>query len=136
MANKTPPKKLGTKMRGADMKKCVFVLEDDESLRELLTILLEQEEYEVKTYGTVVSFKQHLEQEQPDLIIMDVMLPDGDGMQVCNEVKANAATQDIPIIMMSAHRDFSLVKHLCPAEAFINKPFDIDYLIKNVNRYA
>ncbi|TCC88065.1 response regulator [Pedobacter frigiditerrae] len=118
------------------MKKCVLVLEDDESLRELLTILLEEEQYEVKTYGTVNSFKQHLEQEQPDLIMMDVMLPDGDGVQVCNQVKENAATQHIPIIMMSAHRDFSLVKHLCPAEAFINKPFDIDYLIEKVNKYA
>lgn len=118
------------------MKKCVFVLEDDESLRELLIILLEEEHYEVKTYGTVNSFKQHLAQAQPDLIIMDVMLPDGDGIQVCTEVKQNRVTQHIPIIMMSAHRDFSLVKHLCPAEAFINKPFDIDYLIKNVNEYA
>ncbi|RZK54968.1 MAG: response regulator [Pedobacter sp.] len=118
------------------MKKSVFVLEDDESLRELLIILLEGEAYEVKTYGTVNSFKQHLRLEQPDLILMDVMLPDGDGIQVCTEVKQNTATQHIPIIMMSAHRDFSLVKHLCPAEAFINKPFDIDYLIKNVNAYA
>lgn len=118
------------------MKKCVFVLEDDESLRELLIILLEEEHYVVETYGTVNNFMEGLALRKPDLMLMDVMLPDGDGIQVCNEVKSDAANQNIPVIMMSAHRDFSLIANLCPAEAFINKPFDIDHLVKTVNMYA
>jgi len=115
------------------MKKCVFVLEDDDSLRELFTILLEEEQFEVKTYPTATSFKEGLKHEKPDIIIMDVMLPDGDGLEVCKEVKNTINTSHIPVIMMSAHQDFALVKNNCSAEEFITKPFDIDYFVKKVN---
>lgn len=118
------------------MKKCVFVLEDDESLRELFTILLEGEDFEVKTYPNATSFKQSLELEKPDIIIMDVMLPDGDGIEICAEIKSMYATSHIPVIMMSAHRDFSYDRGNCEAEEFIEKPFDIDYLIEKVQRYV
>ncbi|MFD0941065.1 response regulator transcription factor [Pedobacter boryungensis] len=117
------------------MKKCVFVLEDDQSLRELFTLLLEEEEFEVKAYPTARTFKESLDKETPDIIVMDVKLPDGDGMQICAEVKADPQTSNIPIIMMSAHRDFNHI-HDCPAEAFIAKPFDINYFIDKVQQLA
>jgi DNA-binding response OmpR family regulator len=98
--------------------------------------LLEEEQYIVETYGTVHSFREGLTLRKPDLMLMDVMLPDGDGIQVCNEVKSDTTNQHIPVIMMSAHRDFSLITNLCPAEAFINKPFNIDHLVKTVNKQA
>ena len=118
------------------MKKCVFVLEDDDDLRELITYLLEDENYKVKTYPTASSFKESILYEHPNLILMDVRLPDGDGMEICASLKADPKTAHIPIIMMSAHLDFLNAKDLCEAEAFIPKPFDIDNLIQKVKQYA
>ena len=118
------------------MKKQVFVLEDDEGLRELFSLLLEAEFFEVSTFPTIQSFWRGLDDAQPDLIIMDVMLPDGNGMEVSMEVRNQEKTSHIPIIMMSAHRDFNRDRGSSPAEEFIAKPFDIDHLIERVNHYT
>lgn len=118
------------------MKKQIFVLEDDEGLRELFMILLEAEFFDVKTFPTVQTFKDGLVDQNPDLIIMDVMLPDGNGLNVSSEVRQDKRTNHIPIIMMSAHQDFNRNKGISPAEEFIAKPFDIDHLIERVNHYT
>ncbi|MNK18774.1 Transcriptional regulatory protein CseB [compost metagenome] len=112
------------------------MLEDDDGLRELFTLLLEAESFEVNTFPTVKSFRLGLAEEQPDLIIMDVMLPDGNGLEVSTEVRKDQKTSHIPIIMMSAHRDFNNDRGNSPAEEFIAKPFDIDYLLDRVDYYT
>ncbi|SOD13944.1 response regulator transcription factor [Pedobacter xixiisoli] len=117
------------------MKKHVFVLEDDDGLRELFTLLLEAESFKVDTFPTVESFRIGLAQQQPDLIIMDVMLPDGNGLEVSIAIRADQRTSGIPIIMMSAHRNFNQDKGNSPAEEFIAKPFDVDYLLERINHY-
>ncbi len=118
------------------MKKRVFVLEDDDSLRELFIILLEEEGYVVEAYPSATSFIKGLESELPNLIIMDVRLPDGNGIEICAQVKADPRTAQIPIILASAHIDFSNPHQPNTANAFINKPFDIQTLIDTVYRYA
>jgi CheY-like chemotaxis protein len=59
--------------------------------------------------------------------------PDGNGIEVCNKIKREAITCDIPVIMMSAHYDFS--RQSCPAQAFISKPYDIEDLVRIVEEY-
>ena len=118
------------------MEKRVFVLEDDKDLRELITYLLENEHYLVKTYPTATSFLNSLDLEHPDLILIDVRLPDGDGMEICALLKKDQLTAHIPIIMMSAHRNFINAATQCQAEAFIPKLFDIDNLIQKINQFA
>lgn len=114
--------------------KLIYVLEDDDSQRELITMLLEEENYVVRTYPNITGFFYGLDQEIPDLILMDVLLPDGNGIEVCNKIKSEAIISDIPVIMMSAHYDFS--KESCPAQAFISKPYDIEDLVRIVEEYA
>ncbi len=58
-------------------KKYVFVLEDNDDLRELFVHLLQEESYEVRAYSNATSFKESLKCQRPDVIIMDIMLPDG-----------------------------------------------------------
>lgn len=119
-------------------KKCVFVLEDNDDLRELFTILLEDDNFKVVTYPTATSFKAGMESEKPcpDIILMDIMLPDGNGMDICAQMKADKRYSAIPIIMMSAHKDMSDVTEFCKADDFIAKPFDINRFINTVERYA
>jgi two-component system phosphate regulon response regulator PhoB len=118
------------------MRKMVFVIEDDKDISELITILLEEEQYEVKTHPNATSFWESLKEEKPDVILLDVKLPDGNGLDICSQVKAKAETSQIPIIMMSAHLNLSGSMKNCHADAFIAKPFDIDNLIEKVQRYA
>lgn len=114
--------------------KCIFVLEDDDSQRDLMTIILEEELYIVKAFPNIANFLQGLEIATPDLIIMDVLLPDGNGIEVCQKIKKQVRIAPVPIIMMSAHRDFSKDEDICPAEAFIAKPFEIEHLIYTVQQ--
>lgn len=118
------------------MKKSVFVLEDNPDLCDLFTILLEEECYQVSSFPTIGQFKQVINGKLPDIFLLDVMLPDGNGADVCWELKNNPKTSHIPIIMMSANANLAKIKVDCSAEDFIAKPFDIDDFIKKVNRYV
>ena len=118
-----------------EMKKCIYILEDNDDIRELISYLLIEENYDVKGYPTVESFKEKMKSARPDMIILDVMLTDGNGIDVCDELKSNQKTNKIPILIMSAHSYAHEVKQKCDAEDFISKPFDIDDLVKRVDRY-
>ncbi|RZK09821.1 MAG: response regulator, partial [Flavobacterium sp.] len=89
--------------------------------------------HKVKSFSTVEDFKKGIEFAQPDLIILDIMLTDGNGLDICDELKENRRTQHIPIIMMSANNKFNDAKKKCETEDFINKPFDIDDFVNRVN---
>lgn len=117
------------------IKKCVYILEDNDDIREMIAYLLTEENYEVHGYPTVKSFKNELSFTHPDMIILDVMLTDGNGLEVCDELKANNRTNDIPILMMSAHAFLKDVKSKCGAEDFISKPFDINDFVSRIDHY-
>lgn len=117
-------------------KKSVYILEDNDDIRELVSYLLTEENYDVKGYPTVDSFKKEMTSAHPDMIILDVMLTDGNGFDVCEDIKGNKRTQDIPILMMSAHAYITDVRKQCNAEEFISKPFDIDDFVSRIDRYV
>lgn len=118
------------------MRKSVFVLEDNPDLRELFTILLEEESYEVNSFEDVSSFNKFISAALPDIFLLDVMLPDGNGADICQELKSCPRTSHIPVILMSANTTIADIKHHCHAEDFIAKPFDINDFIRKVNRYV
>ena len=109
------------------MKKMITILEDDEAIRELCTLLFTEEGYLVESYSTTSSFFKS--QSVPDIYLLDVRLPDGDGLDVCSGLKADPKFSNVPVIMMSAHLEQSSLKGKCTAECFIAKPFDIENLI-------
>jgi DNA-binding response OmpR family regulator len=118
------------------MKKCVFVLEDNEELRELFTYILEEEAYQVFSYPNAKSFWESFAQHgTPDMIVLDVMLPDGNGLDICCELKKDPATKGVPIMIMSAHAEITDMKTKCDAEEFIAKPFDIHNFVEKVDRH-
>ena len=106
-------------------------MEDDEGIRELMEVILEGQGYEVGAFPNVESFKAGIGEEQPDLLIMDVWLPDGDGRNVCQQLRSQAATANIPILMMTAQYDLPRIEG---ASDFIPKPFDINDLLGRVQK--
>ena len=115
------------------MDKRICILEDDEGIRDILEFLLLEENYLVETYPTVNDFFSK-KNSAPDLFILDVMLPDGNGLEVCRLLKADEATKATPVIMMSAHADLAHMTSGCKAEEFVVKPFDIHVLLRKIAR--
>lgn len=113
------------------MAKVIFILEDNDDLRELYSLILEQEDYKIKAFATVAEFKEHFSQI-PDLYLLDVMLPDGNGIQLYKELKNSPANAKVPIVMVSANANVGEVKLECPNAEFIAKPFDIDNLSNRI----
>lgn len=116
------------------MIKRIHVLEDDEDIRYIIEYLLKDEGYELQLSSSFSDLKSKLKDSVPDLFILDVMLPDGDGAEICKDLKSDIFTKHIPIIVMSAN-DQNKVKSLeAGANDYISKPFDIDYIVKRINK--
>ncbi len=117
------------------MEKTIHVIEDDEGIRELVAFLLNERGYKVITFGSVTSFKRRVvDRPLPALVIIDIMLPDGNGLDVCQAWKTNPLTQGIPVLLMSAYEDFKSNEKTCYADGFIGKPFDIKAFLNEVER--
>lgn len=115
------------------MGKYIHVVEDDEDIRHIIEFILKDSNFEVTVSPTVQHFVESLPKHRPDLILLDIMLPDGDGRDVCRSLKSDIATKDIPIIMMSAHVPEYDVKSTTMANDFIGKPFDIENFLKRID---
>jgi len=115
------------------MGKKICLLEDDEGIREIIEMILTDEQYEVYGFSNVKDFMAFEDKGSQDLYLLDVRLPDGNGLTVCDDLKSNEATKRIPIMMMSAHAGLNEMRRDCKAEDFIAKPFDIFDLLKKVD---
>lgn len=111
------------------MRKKIYVVEDNDDIRELVEYLLEIEEYEVNGFANATDFNHKIAHALPDLIILDVMLPDGNGVDICNKLKSNSFTKKLPVLLMSANANMAFVSEESLADDFISKPFDIDDLV-------
>ncbi len=114
------------------MAKSIHLLEDDEDIRFIVEYVLIEEGYEVESFSTALEFNNNLQNQIPDLVILDVMLPDGNGIEICRTLKTAPKTAAIPIIIMSAHAaEKSVLEEAC-ADDFISKPFDLNHFIRHV----
>lgn len=110
----------------------IFIVEDDQSIREILEVVLSSENYDVQSFSTVRAFTDRDTAIDPDLYLFDVMLPDGSGIDLCRELKKNIQNKNVPIIIMSAHAQLKHFSANCQPDDFISKPFDIDNLLMKV----
>ncbi len=116
------------------MNKRIHVVEDDEDIRFIIDFILRDANFDVELSASATDFYEKINYSNPDLILLDIMLPDGDGREICKKLKADASTKNIPIIMMSAHVAENDAIVVCNADDFITKPFDIDSFIHKITR--
>lgn len=117
------------------MSKKILVVEDDEAISAIIETILKMSGFDVEIFANAKEFSTHLESFEPELILLDIRLPDGDGTELCKSVKLNEATKKIPVILMSAHVNSTDMIRDAGADSFISKPFDIDNLVEEVNKY-
>ena len=103
----------------------ILVVDDDPTNVEVLTAWLESEHYVVSTAADGFEALAKIEAEKPDIVLLDVMLPEMDGFEVCRRIKSDPATEHIPVIMVTALSDVDdLVKGFeAGADDFVTKPF-------------
>ncbi len=119
------------------MAKRVIVVDDDRVIQQLLEVNLSLEGYDV--VATASDGKEALEkiaQLSPDIVILDIMMPRMDGLEVCRRLKADPKTEKIPIVLLSARaQDLDIREGLdIGANAYLTKPFDPVELLEVVGR--
>lgn len=114
--------------------KTIFIVEDETGIRDALQLLLSFENYDVRSFSTVEAFNNRDQSVVPDIFILDVMLPDGLGTDLCNQLKEAPETSNIPVMIISAHAKAENVTQSCQADEFIPKPFDIDDVLLKIEK--
>ena len=112
----------------------IYLLEDDKSIQELVSYSLNKTGNEAFGFSLPSEFFSAVEARVPDLVILDVMLPEEDGLSVLSKLKANAKTAHVPVIMLTAKgSEFDKVRALdAGADDYVTKPFGVMELVARV----
>ena len=112
----------------------IYIVEDDMNIREIEQFALKNSGYETKGFACAAEFEKQLKEELPDLIILDIMLPDKDGLEVLKKLRMEKSTFKIPVIMVTAKStELDKVKGLdLGADDYMTKPFGVMELISRV----
>jgi DNA-binding response OmpR family regulator len=114
----------------------ILVVDDDQDIRQLLGHRLKSHSFEPAFAGDAISAVNQARKEKPDLILLDLSLPAGDGYVVMERLKAMPALEGIPVIVVSARDPATEEERFAQsgADAYFRKPFDYDELLKAISR--
>ena len=112
----------------------IYIVEDDASIREIETIALKNSNYTVQAFERASEFYKKIGEIIPDLVLLDVMLPDGDGYEIVRRLRQDTQTKRIPVIMVTAKTgEMDMVRGLDGgAYDYIKKPFSVMELLSRV----
>lgn len=114
-------------------KKNILVVEDNHAILDVITLILESEAFNVSSLNNGNDFLSHVQEFCPDVVIMDIMLPDRDGRQLLKDLRETAETKNIPVLMISARYNASnYALDGITADDFMAKPFNIDELMDKI----
>lgn len=119
--------------KGTPAYKNILVIEDNHAILDVITLILQSEAYKVTGLNKSADMMANIDSFQPDLIILDIMLPDADGRDLLKQLRSNAKTEEIPVLMISARYTAQNVEHgEFKPNGFLAKPFDIDELLDRI----
>lgn len=112
----------------------IYVVEDDKNIREIETFALKNTGHEIKDFECAKDFFLELSLKKPDIILLDIMLPDEDGLDIVRKLRSNVETKNIPVIFVTAKTsEIDKVKGLdIGADDYMTKPFGVMELISRV----
>ncbi|MGM0442030.1 MAG: response regulator [Elusimicrobiota bacterium] len=116
------------------MSKKIMSVEDDATTIKLLKFMLEKKGYKVISFKNGKEAVENVEEVMPDLILMDIMMPEMDGIEATKRIKKKEKVSEIPIIMLSAlGQEMEVMKGLqAGADGYVVKPFDSEALLKQI----
>ena len=109
-----------------DKRKTIMLVDDDETHLEILRFGLEYQGFDVISLTSGEGLLEKIQQQKPDAVILDVYLPDANGLDICHILMDNAATAMIPVIVLSGSIETSIVRQARSAGCryFLSNPFD------------
>lgn len=112
----------------------IYFIEDDKSINEAVFYTLKSSGFEVKGFERPTLFWNEMKNKKPDLIILDIMLPEEDGLQILRKLRADSNTQEIPVIMLTAKdSEYDKVIGLdSGADDYMTKPFSMLELVSRI----
>jgi two-component system, OmpR family, response regulator RpaA len=125
----------GGKSKGGPL---VLLVDDDEKVRELVRVNLEFEGYLVREAGSAEEGMNAIEEAKPDLVLLDVMMPQTDGWEMLRKIQERYGAGAIPVVMFSGKVDEQALAAASAsgAQAFVGKPFDMQQLIDQTKQIA
>lgn len=113
----------------------ILIVEDEESLLKLETILLQVKGYTVTGAATGKDALEKLDHKVFDLVLLDIMLPDIDGFEICSRIKQEPRTSKTPVVMLTAKKnpDDQARGAACGASAYLTKPFKSAFIIEVID---
>lgn len=114
----------------------ILAIDDDTTTLQLLDFFLTKHKYEVTTASNGVGGIKKAREIMPDLILLDVMMPNMDGIDVCRKLRADEKTAKIPILFLSAlSQDIEVMRGLMAgSDGYIVKPFEPDNLLESIEK--
>ncbi len=118
------------------MKERLLLVEDDRINLKLLTHMLKPYNYQLLTAMSGKEALEMVEQHDPDLILLDIRLPDINGYEICERLKSDQKTKDIPIIVTTAfaHQEYREKAFALGADEFITKPYLLDSVVERIEK--
>ncbi len=115
------------------MSKKILVLDDNRDILDIVNEVLSYENFEVRTTSISTNILEMARDYNPDLVILDYLLADGNGGEICKQIKADEGLSHIPVIIFSAYINRNVDYPSFGCEAVIPKPFDLNELVDKVN---
>jgi len=117
--------------------KTILLVDDSRTLLMIEGMILSKARYRIVTAAAGMEAMEKAHAEHPDLILLDIAMPDLDGLEVCRRLKADQATRDVPVIMVTTrgeadHRDRAFE---CGCDAYLTKPIDAATLLEAVKSH-
>lgn len=112
----------------------IYIVEDDQNIREIESFALKNSGYQIQDFSNAKDFYRAVKDRKPDLAILDIMLPDEDGMEILQKLRKNPETKRLPVMMVTAKTtELDRVKGLdSGADDYMSKPFGVMELISRV----
>ncbi len=114
----------------------IFILEDNLAISQLVLLLLKRKGYDAHAFHTINSLLKALDRTIPDFFVLDIMLPDGNGVDLAKEFKSLEMLKNIPILMMSANIDGVVESQKLHKVDYISKPFDINEFVDRLENLS
>ena len=117
-------------------KKKILIIDDERDLTAMVGLRLKANDFLVSEAFTAEEGVKKAEEERPDLVLLDILLPDGDGYEICRKLKSNPKTRGIAIVIFTASNLKDLAKKAVEAGAldYVVKPFEPKELLEKINK--
>lgn len=118
------------------MQKKIFVADDDADILQMMELILKSDGYNVMSSDDANMVFNIEPNSLPDLILLDIWMSGIDGRDICNRLKTNPDTQNIPVLFISANANIAEITEQSQADGFIEKPFDMYEFLEKVKSFV